>query len=34
MFYICVDNHDIIAVRVYDVDVESKNEGAAVEVCP
>ena len=32
--YICADNHDVIAVRVYDVDVESKDEGAAVEVCP
>ena len=31
---ICADNHDVIAVRVYDVDVESKDEGAAVEVCP
>ena len=32
--YICADSHDVIAVRVYDVDVESKDEGVAAEVCP
>ena len=28
-----VDNHDIITVRAYDVDVETKDDDAANEVC-
>ena len=33
MYSVYADNHDIITVRVYDVDVESKNDSAVVEVC-